>query len=74
MKKSILRGIRNGALSFAIIIGIRYISAFIRNKSFDPDWIWNIVFAVIVCILSIFGPDAAQRKKNREDLAKKFKK
>ena len=46
----------------------------IGNNAFEPDWLSTVILSVFVGLLVVFGPDAAQRKKNRQKLVEKFKK
>ena len=70
--KKIIYGILSTVLMFAIIVGINYIAAAHKGIAFNPDWVMITVEAVAVGLICVFGPDAAQRKKNREKLAKRF--
>ena len=69
-----LRGVLSTAAAFAILLGTNYVAAMIRNTSFEPHWIETAGLAILVGILTVFGPDTAQRKKNRERLLDSFKK
>ena len=75
MKKlnPVIRGIISAIVVFAIIMAIDYIKSMIGNKPFDPDWLSKIILSVVAGLLTVFGPDAARRKKNRQRLVEKFK-
>lgn len=59
---------------FVLLLAIQFIVSLIRSTPFDPRWIETSCFSVFAGLLNFFGPDAEQRKKNREKLAKMFKK
>ena len=69
----VLRAILSAVGVFAIILAIRYLKAKIGGGAFNPDWVTTIGLSVLGGVLSVFGPSAEQRKKNREELANKFK-
>lgn len=69
----ILRAILCTIGIFAIVLAIRFLKAKIGGGAFNPDWVTTAGVSVIGGVLSAFGPDAEQRKKNRDDLANKFK-
>ncbi len=76
MKKMnpVIRGIVSAVGMFAIIIAIDYIKSLTGSKPFEVNWLSTIILSVAVGILTVFGPDAAQRKKNRQKLVDSFKK
>ena len=54
---------------FAILVGIDYLRDVIIGKgAFSPNWPECIFGAILVALLSYFGPDAAQRRRNRWEL------
>ena len=69
----ILRAFLTAVGVFALILVILYLKAKISGGAFDPNWATTAGLSVIAGVLSVFGPDAEQRKKNREELANKFK-
>lgn len=68
----IIRGILYTALSCAIIVAVNYISAMVRGVPVHYDWILIAIESVAIGLIMLFGPDAAQRKKNRERLIRRF--
>ena len=76
MKKlnPVIRGILGAIGGFAVMMAIEYIKSLIENNVFEPDWLSIVILSVVVGLLTVFGPDAAQRKKNRQKLAQKYKK
>ena len=71
----VVRGILSGIAIFAIVIVIQYLKSVIWKEAFTPDWVSAVFLALVGGIATVFGPNAEQRKKNREELAKKlFKK
>lgn len=76
MKKlnPVIRGILGAIGGFAVMMAIDYIKSLIGNNAFEPDWLSTVILSVFVGFLVVFGPDAAQRKKNRQKLFEKFKK
>lgn len=70
----VIRGVLSGVAIFAIVIAAQYLKSAIWKTTFDPNWGEAVLLAVIGGVLTVFGPNAAQRKKNREELAKRFKK
>lgn len=76
MKKlnPVIRGIIGAIGGFAVMMAIAYIKSLIGNSAFEPDWLSTAVLSAFVGLLIVFGPDAAQRKKNRQKLVEKFKK
>ena len=57
---------------FAIVIAAQFLKSVIWKEAFKPDWISAAFLAVVGGVATVFGPNAAQRKKNREELAKKL--
>lgn len=76
MKKlnPVIRGILGAFGGFAVMMAIDYIKSLIGNNAFEPDWLSTVILSVFVGLLVVFGPDAAQRKKNRQKLVEKYKK
>lgn len=70
----VVKGIISAAVVFVILFVIDYVAAMAKGVAFTPSWIMNIILSVLVFVLTIFGPDAEQRKKNRENLINKFRK
>lgn len=68
----VVRGILSGVAIFAIVIVIQYLKSVIWKEAFTPDWVSAVFLALVGGVATVFGPDAAQRKKNREALAKKL--
>ena len=60
------------AATFAVITGVNYISFMVRNVPVDFNWAMIGIEAAALGVIFAFGPDAAQRKKNREKLVKRF--
>ena len=71
--KKIIYGILSAVLLFAISVGIDYMAASLKGIPFNPNWILIGIESAAVALICVFGPDAAQRKKNRERLAKSFR-
>ena len=69
----ILRAFLTAVGVFALLLVIFYLKAKISGGAFNPNWETTAVLSVLGGVLSVFGPNAEQRKKNREDLANKFK-
>ena len=76
MNKSnpVVGGILAAAVAFALVLAFDYVKALAGKTAFTPDWLTAVVIAAIAGLLTVFGPDAAQRKKNREALVGKFRK
>ncbi len=54
---------------FAICLGIGYVkSVVIGGGAFEPNWAEDAAIAVAAGIATYFGPDAAQRRRNRKEL------
>jgi len=70
----IVKGILTAVGVFAACMVIQYVASLVKGTTFSPDWVIEIIVAVFAGVLTVVGPDAAQRKKNRENLVKKFKK
>ncbi len=70
----VVRGILGAVVVFALVLVIQYVKALAGKTAFTPDWFTAVTSAVLAGLLTVFGPDAAQRKKNREALARKFRK
>lgn len=59
---------------FAIVIAFQYVRQVLMDGgTFAPGWAEAAGTAALVGLLTYFGPDAAQRKKNRADLRQTFK-
>lgn len=69
-----VRGVIGALIAFGLFLAGNYLISLIKGQPFDPEWIYNIGLAVLVGILTIYGPDAAQAKKNRERLKDSFRK
>ena len=73
--KKILKALGNAILCFAITVGLQYVrQVFIEHGQFVFSWVGPTITFVLVFVLILFGPDAAQRRQNRKDLADKFRK
>lgn len=69
----ILKGVLAFIGSMALFTGMDYIlDVFVHNEPFTPGWGMNLILAVVVALLTVYGPNAAQRKKNRQDLKDQF--
>ena len=73
LMKGILKGILSVAAVFAIILAIQYVLAIFRGRTFTPEWISLIGVSSFAGVLTVVGPNAEERKRNRENLMKKFK-
>ena len=71
--KNILKGILTAATVFANVLAIQYTMALLRSRTFTPDWISLIAVSIFSGALTVVGPNAEERKRNRENLMKKFK-
>ena len=68
----ILRAILGFALGFVLSLGALYLTAMIKGQTFTLDWKEYIISGVVLAVLTFVAPDAAQRKKNRQDLKDRF--
>ncbi len=70
----VVRAILSVVGTFLIILAIRFLKSLIVGGDFEPRWLEDTVISVFAGLISFFGPNAAQRRKNREDLARRFRK
>ena len=68
-----LRAIAVFVVSFAILAGTAYVIALVKGETFVFPWLQVVGGAAFIELLEFFGPDAEQRRKNRENLAAKFR-
>ena len=68
----VLKVVICAAAAFAVIVGVDYISFLVRNVPVDFNWTMIGIEAAALGVIIAFGPDAAQRKKNRENLMKRL--
>ena len=68
----VVRGVLSCVAIFAIVIAAQFLKSVIWKEAFKPDWISAAFLAIVGGVATVFGPNAAQRKKNREELAKKL--
>lgn len=67
--KSIVRALLTAVASCAVILGIWYVrDVVVGGGAFSPDWLQCAFLAIVAGVLAYVGPDAAQRKRNRQDL------
>ena len=73
--KRIALALLSAVAAGAIILGIWYVRDVIAGGgAFSPDWPQCVFLAFVVGLCAYFGPDAAQRKRNRQDLKDRFTK
>ena len=60
------------AASFAVIVGVDYIFFLVRSVPVNFNWAMIGIESAALGVIIAFGPDAAQRKKNRENLMKRL--
>ena len=54
---------------FAVCLAIGYVrSAVVGAGAFEPNWFEYAFLAIVAGVATYFGPDAAQRRRNRQDL------
>ena len=69
----IVRALLAAVAVFAICFGIGYArSAVVGAGAFEPNWFEYGFLAVVAGVLTYVGPDAAQRRRNRQDLKDKL--
>ena len=70
---SVVKALLSAVVVFAICFAFGYVrDVLIDGGAFTPDWFVCISSAVLVFILMLVGPDAAQRKRNRQNLKDQF--
>jgi|GEM_PF-6678412 len=57
-----------------VVLAIQYAKAMAGGVPFEPNWVEVVLLGVVGGLAGAFGPDAAQRRQNRKDLADKFRK
>lgn len=73
--KRFLLALLSAVAAGAIILAIWYIrDVVVGGGSFSPDWPQCVFLAFVVGLCAFFGPDAAQRRRNRQDLKDRFSK
>lgn len=72
-KNPVLKGVLGAIYTFVIILAIHFIRAKITGEAFDPEWMSTIPLSVACGVIFVFAPSKEQAKKNRENLANKFK-
>ena len=69
----VVAAVLTGLLSFAICVGFDYLKdVVIDGGTFAPSMLQHAIVGVAVGIITFVGPDAAQRKRNRQELKNKF--
>ena len=69
----ILKAVLYAIAGFAIVLGIAFIKQVLIDKgTFSPNWVHAVITAVALAVLSFVGPNADQRKQNRQDLRDKL--
>lgn len=75
MDNKIVRAVLAAVATAGVFVAVNYIiDVLIQHGSFSPNWLRIGGFALLGGFLTYFGPDAAQRKQNRQDLKNKFTK
>ena len=65
----ILRALLMAVAVSAICLAIDYVRSMVVGAgAFEPNWLEYGVIAVVAGVATYFGPDAAQRRRNRQDL------
>ena len=65
----IVRALLTAVAVFAICLAVGYVrSVVIGGGAFEPNWFEYAVLAVVAGVATYFGPDAVQRRRNRQDL------
>ena len=70
---SVVKALLSAVVVFAICFAFGYVrDVLIDEGAFPPDWFFCISSVVLVFVLMLVGPDAAQRKRNRQNLKDKL--
>ena len=65
----ILRALLMAVAVFVICLAIGYVrSVVVGAGAFEPNWFEYAFLAIVAGVATYFGPDAAQRRRNRQDL------
>lgn len=65
----IVRALLAAVAVFAICLGIGYVRSMVVGAgTFEPNWLEYAFLAIVAGVATYFGPDAAQRRRNRQDL------
>ena len=70
----VVRALLGAVVGCAIVLAFQFVRQVLMDGgTFSPGWGEAAGTAVLVGLLTYFGPDAAQRKRNRENLGQTFK-
>ncbi len=71
----VVKAVLTAVVMVPVLFGIDYVAdVFIKGIAFSPSWITIIGFSIFAGVLTYVGPDAAQRKQNRQNLKDSFTK